>query len=91
MTAISIKGVAYYKILHGYGNCENISKYLIELRDALVIQEIANPLIIINATNFHRMDIIRDEMAILGPLLILLKGYSLNGKSVLENKTPRIK
>ena len=55
----------HYEILDGNGNGERFRQFLHGLQAALLEQH-PDPVLIMDNVNFHRMDIVVEEMAVLG-------------------------
>ena len=65
MAAIFRHGIAHYEILDGHGNGERFRRFLHGLQAELLDQH-PEPILIMDNVNFHRMDIVVEEMTILG-------------------------
>lgn len=66
MSAIHRTGVVHYEILEATANGERFRQYLHGLQEALLMRQIADPIIIMDNVGFHHMDIVLEEMIILG-------------------------
>ena len=75
MAAISKLGVVHYEILDGNGNGERFRVFLHGLQASLLEQH-ADPILVMDNVNFHRMQIVVEEMAILGMEHKYLPPYS---------------
>ena len=75
MAAISRFGVVHYEVLDANGNGERFRQFLHGLQAAL-LEKHHNPVLIMDNVNFHKMDIVLEEMAILGLDYHFLPPYS---------------
>ena len=75
MAAISRYGVVHYEILDGNGNGERFRQFLHGLQ-AELLERHPEPLLIMDNVNFHRMQAVVEEMAVLGLEYHYLPPYS---------------
>ena len=66
ISAIHRTGVVHYEILEAHANGERFRQYLHGLQAELLMRQIADPIIVMDTVAFHHMDIVLEEMIILG-------------------------
>ena len=59
-------GVVHYEILEAHANGERFRQYLHGLQEELLMRQIADPIIVMDNVAFHHMNIVLEEMIILG-------------------------
>ena len=66
ISAIHRTGVVHYEILEANANGERFRQYLHGLQEALLMRQIEDPIIVMDNVGFHHMDMVLEEMIILG-------------------------